>query len=29
LLMINWGAGALLVVCGAILVIDLIWQYLR
>jgi threonine/homoserine/homoserine lactone efflux protein len=29
LLMINWGAGALLVVCGGILVIDLIWQYVR
>ena len=29
LLMINWGAGALLVVCGGILVIDLIWQNVR
>ena len=29
LLMINWGAGALLVVCGGILVFDLIWQYVR
>jgi len=27
--MINWGAGLLLVACGAVLLLDLVWQYIR